>query len=70
MKLRAHRMKLRTRPAAAARGQAMSEYISIATILMLGALGAFVAWPFTEALFLSLQTYIDLYFYALNLAIG
>lgn len=64
-------MKLRTpRRAAAARGQAMTEYISIVTVLLLGSLAAFAGWPFTEALFTALQTYIDLYFYALNLAIG
>lgn len=63
-------MKLRIHRGAAARGQAMTEYISIVTVLLLGSLAAFVGWPFTEALFTSLQVYIDLYFYALNLGIG
>lgn len=63
-------MTLRIRSAARARGQAMTEYISIVTVLLLGGLGAFVGWPFTEALFQALQGYIDLYFYALNIAIG
>ena len=63
-------MKLRTHRAAMARGQAMTEYISITTVMLLGVVGAFVGWPFTEQLFNALQTYIDLYFYALNLAIG
>ena len=70
MNSRTHPSKLRLRPSAAARGQAMTEYISIVTVLLLGGLGAFVGWPFTEALFQALQGYIDLYFYALNLAIG
>lgn len=63
-------MKLRTIRGAAARGQAMTEYISIVTVLLLGSLAAFVGWPFTEALFNALQLYINLYIYALNLAIG
>jgi hypothetical protein len=63
-------MRLRTRRAATARGQAMTEYISITTVLLLGGLAAFIGWPFTQQLFNALQTYIDLYFYALNLAIG
>lgn len=63
-------MKLRIRRPAAARGQAMTEYISITVVMLLGVVGAFVGWPFTRQLFDALQTYIDLYFYALNLAIG
>lgn len=63
-------MKLRTHRAAAARGQAMTEYISITAVMLLGVMAAFVGWPFTQQLFDALQTYIDLYFYALNLAIG
>jgi hypothetical protein len=31
---------------------------------------AFAAWPVTQAFFGALQTYIDFYFYALNLALG
>jgi Flp pilus assembly pilin Flp len=50
-------------------GQAMVEY-SLTTILLLGTLAVGVSWPFTRDLFTSLQSYIDLYFYALNLAIG
>jgi hypothetical protein len=63
-------MKLRTLRRAPARGQAMTEYISIVTVLLLGSLAAFLGWPFTSALFAALQGYIDLYFYALNIAIG
>lgn len=63
-------MKPRTPRGALARGQAMTEYVSIVTVLLLGSMAAFVGWPFTEALFNSLQFYINLYLYALNLAIG
>jgi hypothetical protein len=63
-------MKLRTRPGAAARGQAMTEYISIVTLLLLGGLVAFGGWPYTRLFFEALQLYIDLYFYSLNLGIG
>jgi hypothetical protein len=63
-------MRVRTHRLARARGQAMTEYVSIITVLFLGSMAAFVGWPFTQALFDALQTYIDLYFYALNLAIG
>jgi hypothetical protein len=63
-------MKLRTSKAAMARGQAMTEYISITAVLLLAGMAAFLGWPFTQQLFNALQTYIDLYFYALNLAIG
>lgn len=63
-------MKLRTPRGAAPRGQAMTEYISIVTVLFLGGLAAFVGWDITRAFFDSLQFYIDLYFYCLNLAIA
>jgi hypothetical protein len=61
---------LRTRRGAPARGQGMTEYISIVTVLFLGGMVAFVSWPFTRDFFLALQNYIDLYFYALNVGIG
>jgi hypothetical protein len=63
-------MKLRTRRAAVARGQAMTEYISITAVLLFAGLAAFLGWPFTQQIFNALQSYIDLYFFALNLAIG
>jgi hypothetical protein len=63
-------MKLRTRRGVLARGQAMTEYVSIVTVMLLGTLAAFVGWPFTRLFFEALQKYIDLYFYALNVAIG
>ncbi|MGI5862324.1 MAG: Flp family type IVb pilin [Myxococcales bacterium] len=50
-------------------GQAMVEY-SVTTIFMFGVIAAGVSWPFTRDLFDGLQRYIDLYFYALNLALG
>ena len=51
-------------------GQAMAEYASITTIMVFGAICTGLAWPYTKFLFQSLQSYVDLYFYALNLAIG
>jgi hypothetical protein len=63
-------MKLRTRRTSMARGQAATEYISITAVLLFAALAAFLGWPFTQQLFNALQSYIDLYFFALNLAIG
>jgi Flp pilus assembly pilin Flp len=50
-------------------GQAMVEY-SVTTILLFGMIAAGVSWPVTRQMFEGLQAYIDLYFYALNLAIG
>lgn len=63
-------MKLRTRRTSMARGQAMTEYVSITAVLLFAGLAAFLGWPFTQQLFNALQSYIDLYFFALNLAIG
>ena len=50
-------------------GQAMVEY-SVTTIFLLGFLAVGVSWPLTRDLFEGLQEYIDLYYYALNLALG
>jgi hypothetical protein len=63
-------MKPRIRRGALSRGQAMTEYISISAVMLLGTLAAFAGWPFTRLFFEALQKYIDLYFYALNVAIG
>lgn len=63
-------MKLRTRRTSMARGQAMTEYVSITAVLLFATMAAFLGWPFTQQLFNALQSYIDLYFFALNLAIG
>ncbi|HVG63575.1 MAG TPA: hypothetical protein VNA24_33725 [Hyalangium sp.] len=63
-------MKLRTRRTSTARGQAMTEYVSITAVLLFAGLAAFLGWPFTQQLFNAMQSYIDLYFFALNLAIG
>jgi len=63
-------MKLRIRRLSRTRGQAITEYVSITAVLIFGVLAAFLAWPFTQQLFNALQSYIDLYFFALNLAIG
>jgi hypothetical protein len=48
----------------------MVEYISLVTVLMLGSVVAFAGWPFTRLFFEALQSYIDLFFYALNVAVG
>jgi hypothetical protein len=63
-------MKIFGKVLRARRGQGMTEYVGISTILLLGALGLIAGWPFTRALFDALQMYIDLYFYSLNLGIG
>lgn len=52
------------------RGQAMVEYISVSAVLMLGTLVAFAGWPITRLFFDALQAYVDLFFYALNVAVG
>ncbi len=51
-------------------GQATAEYVSITTIFLMGGLATFAGWPITERLFQGLQSYIDFYFFALNLAVG
>lgn len=63
-------MKALSLRAASPRGQAMVEYALIVTLLMVGTLMGFVGWPFTRRLFEALQSYVDLYFYALNIAVG
>ncbi|AGC47360.1 hypothetical protein MYSTI_06087 [Myxococcus stipitatus DSM 14675] len=55
---------------AGVRGQAMGEYSLLVTLLTLGSLVGFIGWPFTQRLFEALQSYVDLYFFALNLAVG
>ncbi len=59
------------------RGQAMVEYASISAILTVGLLAVTVNWstpgttgPITQLFFEALQGYVDLMFYALNLAVG
>jgi glucose-6-phosphate dehydrogenase assembly protein OpcA len=63
-------MMNRIRRRAAPRGQALVEYMSVVTVLLLGAMVSFAAWPFTRLFFEALQSYIDLFFYALNVAVG
>ncbi|NMO14182.1 hypothetical protein HPC49_19335 [Pyxidicoccus fallax] len=58
------------RRAKASRGQALVEYSLILTLLVAGTVLGFVGWPFTRRLFEALQGYVDLFFYALNLAVG
>ena len=52
------------------RGQATVEYAAITTLILVGAFALGTGWPFTKALFEALQQYVDLFFYALNVAIG
>ncbi len=51
-------------------GQAMTEYASITTILLLSGIAAGATWPYTRQLFGAIQIYIDFYFFCLNLAAG
>jgi ABC-type antimicrobial peptide transport system permease subunit len=48
----------------------MVEYVSITTVLALFGVASYLGAPLTQQLFEALQAYIDLFFYALNLAIG
>ena len=50
--------------------QAMTEYISITTIMLFGTLAAGAAWPFSRLVFQALQAYINFYYFALNVAVG
>jgi hypothetical protein len=63
-------MRNRIARRAARRGQAMVEYVSMTTVLLLGGVAAFGGWPITRQFFNALQAYIDLFFYALNVAVG
>lgn len=51
-------------------GQGMTEYATMSTVLLLGTIAAGTAWPFTKMLFIALQTYVDFYFFCLNMPIG
>ena len=50
------------------RGQAMVEYASMTGILSLGLLAVAGATPVIPRFFEAIQAYVDLMFYALNLA--
>lgn len=63
-------MSRRVRRRAPFRGQATVEYISVSAVLLLGTLVAFSGWPLTRLFFEALQSYVDLFFYALNVAVG
>ncbi|MCP3057894.1 hypothetical protein LXT21_03795 [Myxococcus sp. K38C18041901] len=63
-------MKPITRRRASQRGQAMMEYTLLLTLMVLSTMLAFGGWPFTQRLFQALQSYVDLYFFALDLAVG
>jgi len=51
-------------------GQGMAEYSSITAVMFLGMLATGLNWPWTQKLFQGLQTYIDFYYYCLNVAVG
>ncbi len=49
------------------RGQAMTEYVSITTLLLLGTLGGAGSWPYFRLLIRALDTYLSSVYYTLNL---
>jgi Flp pilus assembly pilin Flp len=51
-------------------GQAMTEYASITMLFILGSIASPATWIITKKLFIALQTYVDFYYYCLNLAVG
>lgn len=51
-------------------GQAMTEYISITTLMLFGSMAAGAAWPFSKVVFQALQAYINFFYYSLNIAVG
>ena len=63
-------MKLSLKKSRFSRGQGMTEYVAITTILLVGGLALMTGWTFTKMLFDALQLYLDTYFYALNLGVG
>jgi hypothetical protein len=52
------------------RGQAMTEYAGISTILIFGAIAAGVVTPVGKLFVQALQQYVDLMFFALNIGLG
>ncbi len=53
-----------------ARGQAMVEYAGLSTLLLFAALTMGVVTPVGKIFVDALQQYVDLFFYALNVAVG
>jgi uncharacterized membrane protein len=51
------------------KGQATAEYVSMTTILVLGALAGGLGWPYFTALINGLNGYVTSLYYTLNLAI-
>lgn len=51
-------------------GQGAAEYASISVLLLGSLAGASLMSPIVKRFFEGLQLYVDLYFYALNLALG
>ena len=52
------------------RGQAMAEYASISTLLIFSAMAAGLVTPVGKLFVDALQQYVDLFFFALNVAVG
>lgn len=52
------------------RGQAMTEYASISTLLIFSGMTAALVTPVGKLFVDALQQYVDLFFYALNVAVG
>ena len=51
-------------------GQAIVEYSTLTYMLLFLALGAASSTPVVPAFFKALQNYVDVMFYALNVAVG
>ncbi|MBL8949187.1 MAG: hypothetical protein JNK82_00320 [Myxococcaceae bacterium] len=52
------------------RGQAMTEYAAISTLLIFAGLTVGLVAPVGKLFVDAIQQYVDLVFYALNLAVG
>ena len=51
------------------RGQAMTEYASITTMLLLGAIAGGTGWPYFQLMIRALNGYLKSVYYVLNLAL-
>ncbi len=69
MKPRESRLALLRRLLRGNGGQAMAEYVTTSTILILGALAGGAGWPFFTAMINALDSYLSSIYYTLNLAL-